>query len=53
MATDFAREKAAQAWGKEANKHKLMDVELAEAFAEIIDEIMDENRGEIDRYLNR
>ena len=39
MATNLAREKAAQAWCKETTKHKEMDVELAEAFAEILDEI--------------
>ena len=39
MATSSAREKAAQAWCKETTKHKEMDVELAEAFAEILDEI--------------
>lgn len=39
MATNLAREKAAQAWCKETTKHKEMDAELAEAFAEILDEI--------------
>ena len=39
MATRLAREKAAQAWCKETTKHKEMDAELAEAFAEILDEI--------------
>src|SRR3990167_9548438 len=41
-ATNWAREKAAQAWCKESTKHKEMDVELAEAFAEILDEIKNE-----------
>lgn len=36
---DFAREKAAQAWCKEKTKDKVMDVDLCEAFAEIVEEI--------------
>lgn len=32
----FARELAAQAWCKEETKHTDMDVNLAEAFAEIL-----------------
>ena len=39
MTTNLAREKAAQAWCKDTTKHKEMDVDLAEAFAEILDEI--------------
>ena len=39
MATNLAREKAAQAWCKETTKHKEVDTELAEAFAEILDDI--------------
>ena len=39
MATNLALKKAAQAWCKETTKHKEMDSELAEAFAEILDEI--------------
>jgi len=39
MATQLSREKAAQAWCKETTSNKIMDVELAEAFAEILDEI--------------
>jgi len=39
MATELAREKAAQVWCKEATSHKEMDPDLAEAFAEILDEI--------------
>lgn len=39
MATSLSRERAAQAWCRETTKHKEMDVELAEAFAEILDEI--------------
>ena len=39
MVTSLARERAAQAWCKETTKHKEMDVDLAEAFAEILDEI--------------
>lgn len=32
----FAREQAAQAWCAETTKHKVMDTDLAEAFAEIL-----------------
>ena len=39
MATELAIQKAAQAWCKETTSHKEMDSELAEAFAEIIDDI--------------
>ena len=39
MATELARQRAAQVWCKETTSSKVMDVELAEAFAEIIDEI--------------
>ena len=39
MSMNLAREKAAQAWCKETTKQKEMDVELAEAFAEILEEI--------------
>ena len=39
MATNLALQKAAQAWCKETTSHKEMDVELAEAFADILDEI--------------
>ena len=38
MASKLAREKVALAWCTEATKHKVMDPELAEAFAEILDE---------------
>ena len=38
MASQNARHKAAQAWCKPITSAKVMDVELAEAFAEIIDE---------------
>ena len=37
MASKWAREKAAQAWCKEKTKDKVMDIDLAEAFAEILD----------------
>jgi len=37
--TSFARKKAAQAWQKEKTINKVMDPDLAEAFAEIIEEI--------------
>jgi len=39
MATDLALQKAAQAWCKETTKNKVMDADLAESFAEILDEI--------------
>lgn len=39
MSTQFARKKAAQAWCKEKTKHLTMQPELAEAFADILDEI--------------
>ena len=38
MATEDAMHKAAQAWCKPKTSTKIMDVELAEAFAEILDE---------------
>ena len=37
--TNLSLQKAAQAWCKETTKHKVMDPDLAEAFAEILDEI--------------
>lgn len=39
MATVSSREKAAQAWCKPRTSHKVMDPDLAEAFAEVLDEI--------------
>jgi len=39
MATELSRGKAAQAWCKPTTSGKVMDVELCEAFAEILDEI--------------
>ena len=39
MATELSRQKAAQAWCKESTSAIEMDVVLAEAFAEILDEI--------------
>jgi hypothetical protein len=39
MASELARQKAVQAWCKEKTRSKVMDVDLAEAFAEILDEI--------------
>ncbi len=39
MTTALARERAAEAWCKVKTSHKEMDADLAEAFAEIIDEI--------------
>jgi len=38
MISESARQKAAQAWCKKSTDKKIMDTELAEAFAEIIDE---------------
>ena len=40
MATQLAREKSAQAWCKPATSDKIFDVELAEAFADILDEVL-------------
>lgn len=39
MATELSRREATRAWRKETTKNKIMDVELAEAFAEILDEV--------------
>ena len=39
MASTLSRERAAQAWCKPTTSKKEMDAELAEAFAEILDEI--------------
>ena len=39
MATDLSLQKAAQAWLKPNTSSKVMDIELAIAFAEILDEI--------------
>ena len=39
MATDLASEKAAQAWCTPKTEKKVLDTELAEAFADILDEI--------------
>jgi len=41
MNIELARQKAAQAWCKETTQHKEMDVELAEAFAEILEEYIE------------
>ena len=38
MASELARERAAQAWCKESTSGKIMDPVLAEVFAEILDE---------------
>ena len=40
MATGIARYKAAQAWCKPNTEHFAMQPELAEVFAEILDEIL-------------
>lgn len=39
MASQLSREKAAQAWCTPKTEKKVMDTELAEAFADILDEI--------------
>ena len=39
MATRISREKAGQAWCTPSTSSKVMDAELAEAFAEILDDI--------------
>ena len=39
MASELARQKAAQAWCTEKTSRTEMDVDLCEAFAEILDEI--------------
>lgn len=39
MATELSRQKASQAWCKPTTSNKVMDAELAESFAEILDEI--------------
>ena len=41
MASELARQKAAQAWCKKTTSKKVVDTELAEAFAEIIDEYIE------------
>ena len=42
MASKVALEKAAQAWCTPETEKKIMDVALAEAFADIIDQILKE-----------
>lgn len=39
MSMQLSRERAAQAWCKPTTKNKVMDAELAEAFAEILEEV--------------
>jgi len=39
MATESSRHKAAQAWCRSTTSHLVMDHALAEAFAEILDDI--------------
>ena len=39
MATELSRQKVAQAWCTPTTSSKVMDSELAEAFADILDEI--------------
>jgi hypothetical protein len=39
MASSFAREIASRAWGTEKTSKMVFDVDLAEAFADIIDEL--------------
>ena len=45
METSLSLQKAAQAWCTEKNKHKIMDVDIAEAFAEILNEAICEARN--------
>jgi len=40
MASELGRHKAAQAWCTDKTSHKVMDPDLAEAFAEIIDDVL-------------
>lgn len=56
MASELARERAAQAWCGEKTKDREMDVELAEAFADILDDVWSNtnpwrypSRGELPR----
>ena len=46
MASQWAREQAAQAWCTPTTEHKEMDTELAEAFADIIDSLCSEPEAE-------
>lgn len=39
MAGEFARQQAAQAWCTKTTENKVMDVDLCEAFAEIIEKL--------------
>ena len=39
MATKLSLERAAQVWCKPSVSHKVFDADLAEAFAEVLDEI--------------
>lgn len=36
----LARELAAQAWGRPSTSHKVLDFELAEAFAQVLQEVL-------------
>lgn len=40
MSMQLSRERAAQAWTRPNTQHKPMDPDLAEAFAEILEEIL-------------
>lgn len=51
MASERARQLAAQAWCKEKTSGKVMDVDLCEAFAEIIDSLPCPHTGEKDLIL--
>ena len=42
MASDIARQLAAQAWCKPGTRRKIMDPDLCEAFAEILDKLWSE-----------
>ena len=44
MVTTSAKERAKQAWCQPTTNNKVMDIELAEAFAEILDEVWSKPR---------
>jgi len=46
MTKEQAREKAAQAWCKDKTSNKVLDVDLVEAFAEIIMEVYQQGCNE-------
>jgi hypothetical protein len=48
MASTFALQKAAQAWTTPTTENKVMDAELALAFANIIDELIETHNLSVD-----